>query len=116
MVRLLFGLAAIIMAATTAAFTTPVSNPSDLTDLYFAFNTAYTPNEANVEDESKWNLVSDMNGCPTGSARACKIRVAPAHVSGSVLQSSANIQATEVSGIAYITGGQLVDFVNRSNP
>lgn len=116
MKRLIFGLAAVMLAGAFAAFTTPKTTKADLLDSYFAFNTAYSPTKANVEDESKWNLVSDMTGCPAGSNRACKIRVSPTHVTGSTLNSSAGIQATEVSGVAYVTGGQLQDFANRSNP
>jgi len=117
MKRLIFGLAAIVFAAATAAFTTSTSSAASLDYSYFAFDYAnYTPTEANVEDESKWIKVSDMSGCPDVDERACKIRVSPSHVSGTTLLSSANITADEVSGNAYVSGGNIVEFINRSNP
>ncbi len=118
MVRLLFGLAAIIMAATTAAFTTPASTKGSLVDAYFQFDSDnYLPTLTNVQDESKWIRVLDMNDCPSGGARACKIRVTDAHYSGSTLSTSADIQAAESStGVAYVTSAQAQQIVNRANP
>ena len=114
MKRLFFGLCAIVLAAASAAFTTPETN---VTDAYFAFNTAYSPTIANVEDESKWVLVSDMNNCPTGDDRACKIRVTASHYSGSTLLSNTNIQADEsASNIAYVLDADAVQIVNKANP
>jgi len=118
MKRLIFGLAAIVFAAATAAFTTPTSSPLSLDDAYFAFDYgSYTPTLSNVQDESKWIRVSDMNDCPNGELRACKIRVTDAHYSGSSLSSSANIQAVEsATGIAYVEDAVAVQIVNRANP
>jgi hypothetical protein len=57
-----------------------------------------------------------MESCPEGQARACKIKVSADHVLSGVLQSSADIQAFEVSGVARVTGGNLEEYENRSNP
>lgn len=117
MKRLIFGLAAIVMAAAGAAFTTPKATTASFVDSYFAFDYAnYSPTEANVEDESKWIKVDDMDDCPVGTQRACKIRVSSTHVSGSSLLSTANINATFSSGSAFVVGGNLVDYENRANP
>lgn len=117
MKRLLFGFAAIVFAGAMAAFTTPVSSPSHLPDAFFAFDYSYSPTKANVEDESKWIKVADMNGCDGSDFRACKIRVTDAHYSGSSLSSSANIQALEsATGIAYVDDAVAVAISNRSNP
>lgn len=114
--RLFFGFAAIVFAAATAAFTTPAST-ANLDDSYFAFDYAnHIPTEANVEDESKWIQVSDMEDCPSGTQRACKIRVLSTYVSGTTLLSTANIDATSASGSAFVVGGNLLDYENRANP
>ena len=118
MKRLIFGLLAIVLAAGAAAFTTPANNAGNLVDAYFQFDSDnYLPAIANVQDESKWVRVLDMNDCPSGSARACKIRVTDAHYSGTTLSSSADIQAAEsASGVAYVSSAQAQQIVNRANP
>lgn len=118
MKRLIPGIAAVIFAAAFAAFTTPTTQAPSLDDAYFAFDYAnYAPTLSNVEDESKWVRVTDMNGCPGGEQRACKLRVSDSHYSGTTLLSTADILAAEsASGIAYVDDAQAVQIVNRANP
>lgn len=114
--RLFFGFAAILFAAALASFTTPKSTPKDLTEYYFEFPANISAAESDVEDETKWVPANDMNGCSEGEARACKIRVTLDHVEGGALKTSANIQASELSGVAFVTGGNLEEYINRANP
>ena len=116
MKRLFFGLTVMAIAAATAAFTTPKSTPKDLTDYYFEFPTTTSPTVANVQDESKWAPALDMDNCPNGQQRACKIRVDQEHVISGVLQSSADIQAALNGSNAVVTGGELLAYTNRANP
>jgi hypothetical protein len=116
MKRLFFALAVIISAATVAAFTIPGSTSKKQTFYYFQYPANISATDGEVEDETRWVPADDMSGCTEGEARACKIKVSDDHVDNGVLQTSANILATEVSGVAYIAGGNLEDFSNRANP
>lgn len=118
MKRLIFGLAAIIFAGAMAAFTTPKNGGASFDDGYFAFNySLYSPTVANVEDESKWIRVLDMNDCSLDDVRACKIRVTQDHYISNTLQPSADIQAAESStNVAYVVSAEAVQISNEEAP
>lgn len=119
MKRLIFGLAAIVFAAATAAFTMPKSSANSLQDYYFAFDyaTYSNPTVGNVEDPAKWVKVNDLNGCSIGSDRACKLRVGEESVEDNHLISTFAIDASEsASGIAYVVASDASQIINRANP
>ena len=116
MKRYFFGFVALVIAASTFAFTTVKESNKKLLNSYFEFDYAhYSPTIANVQDESKWVQVSDLGTCNMNQIKACRIEVASTYVSGSTLLSTAAITAQESStNIAYVKSGNTVNIRNKN--
>ena len=104
MKRYFFGIAAVVVAASTLAFTTVKESNKKLINSYFEFDYAhFSPTLANVQDESKWIQVTDLGTCNMNQVKACRIEVANTYVSGTTLLPTAAIIGQESStNIAFV--------------
>lgn len=110
MKRYLFGCIAVITAIGAVAFNAPKGR-ENYAEFYFQLNTS--PTLQNVTSETNWVLAPVQDGstnCPSGSAKACKIKVDEdyTYMDGTIrkLATEANITASEVTaGNAIVTGG-----------
>lgn len=111
----LFVLAAIVAGIAGSAFTAPIAAGPNANS-FFEFDYAhYSPSPGNVQDESKWIMVSDLGTCNNSPTKACRIEVQPTYVSGSSLLSTANIGTLESStNVAYVVSGNIATIRNKN--
>lgn len=109
MKRYLFGIFAVAIAISLAAFTTPEKPKNPPVDFYvFEFNPNVAYTENNVETESNW-IYKGLNQsmCDNNNEKACRVKVVQSYVNdptGSpTLKTDAAIDATLSGSTAHVT-------------
>ncbi|MEO6130000.1 MAG: hypothetical protein ABIP30_16745 [Ferruginibacter sp.] len=114
MKQYIFGILAIALAVTTAAFTTPEKKVDNLNKLFYYVAPSGSYAQTDVQNRANWHLTLATTGCSLDAEKACEIRVSDTYINpDNTLKSNINIVADQfATNVYFVKSGNMDNIYN----